>query len=101
MWRQLELVADVVAALAGVRHVHRQHQRLVAEGLHAVHDLLRQLAVPVQIQLEPAVTVRCGGYDLLHGAGGVGAGDVAGVERFRGCEVVMKDHFFINLGGRV
>lgn len=101
MWRQLELVADVVAALAGVWHVHRQHQRLVAEGLHAVHDLLRQLTVPVQIQLEPAVTVRCGGYDLLHGAGGVGAGDVAGVERFRGCEVVRKECFFIYLGGGV
>lgn len=91
MRRQLELVADVVAALAGVRDVHRQHQRLVAEGLHAVHDLLRQLAVPVQIQLEPAVTVWRGGYDLLHGAGGVGAGDVAGVERFCGCGDVEKD----------
>lgn len=93
MWRQLELVADVVAALAGVRHVHRQHQCLVAQGLHAVHDLLRQLAVAVQIELEPAVAVWRGGYDLLHGAGGVGAGDVAGVERFCGCGDVEKGRF--------
>lgn len=91
MWRQLELVADVVAALAGVRDVHRQHQRLVAQRLHPVHNLLRQLAVPVQIQLEPAVTVGRGGYDLLHGAGGVGAGDVAGVERFCGCGDVERE----------
>lgn len=97
MWWQLELVADVVAALTGVRDVHRQHQRLVAEGLHAVHGLFRQLAVPVQIQLEPAVTVWCSGYDLLHGAGGVGAGDVAGVERFCGCEDDDKGRFVIFL----
>lgn len=97
MWRQLELVADVVAALAGVRHVHSQHQRLVAQGLHAVHDLLRQLAVPVQVELEPAVAVWRGSYDLLHRAGGVGAGDVAGVERFCGCGDVEKKGRFCRL----
>lgn len=84
MGRQLELVADVVAALPRVGDVDGEDEGLVAEPLHAVHDLLRQLAVPVDVQLEPAVPVWCGGHDLLHGAGGVGAGDVAGVEGLSG-----------------
>lgn len=64
--RQLELVADVVAALPGVGDVDGEDQGLVAERLHAVHDLLGQLPVPVHVQLEPAVTVRRRRHDLLH-----------------------------------
>lgn len=85
MRRQLELVADVVAPLAGVGHVHGEDQGLVAQRLHTVDDLLGQLAVTVDIQLEPAVAVGGRRHDLLHRAGGVGAGDVAGVERLRRC----------------
>lgn len=87
VWRQLELVADVVAPFARVGDVHSEDQRLVAERLHAVHNLLRQLPVPVHVQLEPAVAVRRGRHYLLHRAGGVSAGDVAGVEGLCGCEV--------------
>lgn len=83
---QLELVADVVAALPRVGDVHGEDQGLVAERLHAVHDLLGQLPVPVDVQLEPAVAIGRGGHDFLHRTGGVGAGDVAGVEGLSGCE---------------
>lgn len=86
MGRQLELVADVVATLPGVWDVDSEDQGLVAQRLHPVHDLFRQLPVPVDVQLEPAVAIGCGGHDLLHGAGGVGAGDVAGVESLSGCQ---------------
>lgn len=39
VWRQLELVADVVAALSGVGDIDGEDERLVAERLHAVYDL--------------------------------------------------------------
>lgn len=83
--RQLELVADVVAALPRVGHVDCEDQRLVAERLHAVHHMFRQLPVSVHIQLEPAVAVGCCCHDLLHRARGICAGDVAGVEGLGGC----------------
>lgn len=92
--RQLELVADVVAALASVGDVDGEDEGLVAERLDAVHDLLRQFAVPVHVQLEPAVTVGCSRHDLLHRAGGVSAGDVAGVQGLCGCEAEVEKYFF-------
>lgn len=87
MGRQLELVADVVAALPRVGDVDGENQGLVAQRLHPVHDLFRQLSVPVDVQLEPAVAIGCSSHDFLHRAGGVGAGDVAGVESLSGCQV--------------
>lgn len=66
MWRQLELVADVIAALSGVGHVSGEDQGLVAQGLDTLHNLFRKLAVPVHVQLEPAVAVRGGSNDLFH-----------------------------------
>lgn len=89
MGRQLELVADVVAALPSVWDVDGEDQGLVAQRLHPVHDLFRQLPVPVDVQLEPAVAIGCGSHDFLYRAGGVGAGDVAGVERLSGCQVKL------------
>lgn len=66
VWRQLELVADVVAALSSVGDIDGEDQGLVAEGLYTVNNMFRQLPVPVHVQLEPAVAVwRCC-YDLLH-----------------------------------
>jgi len=87
------VVTYVVAALAGVGHVDGQHQGLVAQRLHALDDLLRQLAVAVHVQLEPAEAVGRRRHDLLHGAGGVGAGDVAGVDRLRG----WRDMTFVDI----
>lgn len=86
VWWQLELIADVVASLPRVGDIDGEDKGLVAQRLHAVHNLLRQLAVPVDVELEPAVAVGRGRHDLLHRAGGVGAGDVAGVEGLSGCE---------------
>lgn len=86
MGGQLELVADVVAALPRVGHVDGEDEGLVAERLHAVHDLFRQLPVSVDVELEPAVAIGRGGHNFLHRAGGVGAGDVAGIEGLSGCE---------------
>lgn len=82
--RQLELVSNVIAALPSVGDVHGEDERLVAQRLYTVHDLFGQLPVPVHVQLEPAVTVGRGRHDLLHRAGGVCAGDVAGVEGLGG-----------------
>lgn len=87
---QLELVANVVAALSSVGDVDRKDQSFVAKGLHPVHQLLRQFPVPVHIQLEPAVTVWSCCNNLLHRAGRVCAGDVAGVESLGGCMVKFR-----------
>lgn len=66
MWWQLELVADVIAALSSVRDVNGEDQSLVAEPLYTVHDLFRQLPIPVHVKLEPPVTVWCCCHNLLH-----------------------------------
>lgn len=94
MGGQLELVADVVATLPRVWDVNGEDEGLVTERLHPVHDLLRQLPVPIDVQLEPAVAVGCGGHDFLHRAGGVGAGDVTGVESLSGCQVRSRRWVF-------
>lgn len=85
MWRQLELVADVIAAFSSIGDVDGEDQSFVAQRFHSMHDLFGQLSVPVDVQLEPAVAVWCCSSNLLHGAGGVRAGDVAGVEGLGGC----------------
>lgn len=40
VWRKLKLVADVITTFASIRYVDCQHQGLVAECLHSVHELL-------------------------------------------------------------
>ncbi len=89
-WK-LKLVAYVTAAFASVRHIHCKNQSFVAECLHSVHNLLRELTVPVQVQLEPTKPVGRCCDNLLHWTCGVCASYVTGVHCLSGWE--MKEEW--------
>lgn len=77
--RQAEAVADVVASLARVGQVSSEDQGLESQVLCLLDQLLGSRPVAVDVELEPAQPAGRGSRDLLQSAGGVGAGDVAGV----------------------
>lgn len=77
--RQAEAVADIVASLACVGQIGGEDQGLESQGLCLLEQPLGSRPVALDVELEPAQAARRGRRDLLQRAGGVGAGNVAGV----------------------
>lgn len=77
--RKTETIADIVASLACVGQIRGEDEALEAQGLRPLDQLLGSCPVAVDVELEPAEATGRGCGDLLQRAGGVGAGNVAGV----------------------
>lgn len=77
--RKAESIADIVASLACVGQIRGEDEALEARGLCPSDQLLGSCSVAVDVELEPAEAAGRGRRDLLQRAGGVGAGNVAGV----------------------
>ncbi|MNT10655.1 hypothetical protein D3C72_1454970 [compost metagenome] len=70
--RQLEAIALVVVAVAVHRHVHGQEQHRVAVLPGSVHQVFRDAAVPLHVQLQPEVAAGRGAHVLQQGRGSGG-----------------------------
>lgn len=77
--RKAETIADIVASLARVGQIRSEDEGLEAQGLCPPDQLPGSRPVAVDVELEPAEAAGRSRGDLLQRAGGVGAGNVAGV----------------------
>lgn len=77
--RKPETITDIITSFACVGQICGEDEALEAQGLSPLDQLLRNCPVAVDVELEPSETPRGSRGDLLQRAGGVRAGNVAGV----------------------
>lgn len=79
MGRKPETITDIITSFACVGQVRGEDEGLEAQGLSPLDQLLRNCPVAVDVELEPSEAPRGSCGDFLQRAGGVRAGNVAGV----------------------
>lgn len=74
-----------MSPVAKLGHVHSDHQGSEPQGFDPLDQLLVELPISLHIELEPPEASGRRGDDVLQGAAGVRAGDVAGAGRLGSC----------------
>lgn len=77
--RKPETITDIITSFACVGQICGEDEALEAQGLSPLDQLLRNCPVAVDVELEPSEAPGGGCRDFLQRAGGVRAGNVAGV----------------------
>lgn len=83
--RKAETIADVITSFACVGQIRGKDEAPETQGLRPLDQLLGNRPVAVNVELEPLEAARGSRRDLLQRAGGIRAGDVAGVHGFGRC----------------